>query len=174
LLCIPPTYIHILRVYNNAREKGGESKRIRKKERERERAREGGREEERERERERESILGSRKLAATRPIYLLAPQNLMLRLVGRALRHKLKLVVFPKWYGVLHIRLFRIRSAHLTGYFMLHVEDRFPHGRFPYQRDRIISPARSVPSFYDFIISPYPSSICEEEEPLSCASVFSP
>jgi len=150
--CIPPTYVRILRVYNNAREKGGEGKR----------------------ERERENLLGSRKLAATRPIYLLAPQNLMLRLVGRALRHKLKLVVFPKWYGVLHIRLFRIRSAHLTGYFMLHVEDRFPHGRFPYQRDRIISPARSVPSFYDFIISPYPSSICEEEEPLSCASVFSP
>jgi len=155
--CIPPTYIHILRVYNNAREKGRREQ-----------------ENKRERERERESILGSRKLAATRPIYLLAPQNLMLRLVGRALRHKLKLVVFPKWYGVLHIRLFRIRSAHLTGYFMLHVEDRFPHGRFPYQRDRIISPARSVPSFYDFIISPYPSSICEEEEPLSRASVFSP
>lgn len=63
----------------------------------------------------------SRKLAAARPIYLLVLQNPMLRLVGRAPRHKLKLVVFLKWYGVPHIRLFRIRSAHLTGYFMLHV-----------------------------------------------------
>lgn len=45
----------------------------------------------------------------------------MLRLADRPPRHKVELVVFPKWYGVLHIRLFRIRSAHLTGYFMLHV-----------------------------------------------------
>lgn len=43
----------------------------------------------------------------------------MPRLAGRDPRHKLELVVFPKWYGAFHIRLFRIRSAHLTGYFML-------------------------------------------------------
>lgn len=100
----------------------------------------------------------------------------MLRLVGAGVRGiNSNSSSFLSSMGVFHIRLFRIRSAHLTGYFMLHVcGGPSPSWPAPLPTRPVNIAKRAVSAvilrFYYIAVSP---SVREEEELLTCSSVSS-